>query len=304
MKTEICTVEDLVSIISNSSIQPKPSCQQLEYIWDWKSFITPNLYKVPLGQHSNFHCFQIKKEGGFPRFRAKKYPQDETFGPPNGIVLLNDDIAYNPVPAADFRIEKLCLDLVFRDLNKFISRMSSAEGNRVRQSWDRLRERLEKMPHRQKHLACMKIFELPKHANTDRTQHLPATEFEEDIPELEGEEFPAELNEGDFESEVLKNMDVVLYTERTIGRPWVGRVLEVLEDSCFVLQWYGRKSRGNTFHALNNKDKTRYTSKQSFSSVMFWEMSTEKEENSFKLTNKWMEKIANEYTYYDNFDKL
>ena len=128
-------------------------------------------------------------------------------------------------------------------------------------------------------------------------------DLEEVLPELDGEEFPAELNEGDFEEEVFKNMDVVLYTERTIGRPWVGRVLEVLEDSCFSLQWFGRKSRGKTFHALLNKDKTPYTSKQSLSSVMFWEMSIDKEESSFKLSNKWLEKILKEYSYYDNHDK-
>ena len=96
----------------------------------------------------------MQKEAGLTRFRAKKYPQDEVFGPEHGIIIINEGITYSPVPAADFRVEKLCLDLVFRDLDKFISRMSNLEGNRVRQSWDKLRERLEKMPHRQKHLAC------------------------------------------------------------------------------------------------------------------------------------------------------
>ena len=265
----------------------------------------PNLYKVRLSQHSNFHCFQAKKEAGLTRFRAKKYPQDEVFGPEHGIILINEGITYNPVPAADFRVEKLCLDLVFRDLAKFISRMTNLEGIRVRQSWDNLRERLEKMPHRQKHLPCMKIFELPKQSIRNELQQLNDDDLEvdDDLPELHGEEFPAELNIGDFESEILKNMDVVLYTERTVGRPWVGRVLEILEDSCFVLQWFGRKSRGNTFYALFNKDKTPYTSKQSFSSVMFWEMSTDKDESSFKLTHKWMEKIVNEYSHYDNLDE-
>ena len=304
LKREICTIEELVSIISNSSIQPKPSCEPLDYIWDWKAFIIPNLYVVPLSQHSNFHCFQIKKESGSPRFRAKKYPQDSTFTPPNGKVLLKDNIVYSPVPAADFRVDELCLDVVFRDLNKFISRMSSSEAIRVRQSWDRLRERLEKKPHRQKNLPPMKILELPKQQNSEQISIPAIDELEDDLPELGGEEFPSELNEGDFESEVVKNMDLVLYTERTVGRPWVGRVLEVLQDSCFILHWFGRKSRGNTFHALYNKDKTAYTSKQSCSSVMLWEMGIEKEEKSFRLTNKTMEKIMSEYAYYDNLDKL
>ena len=210
---------------------------------------------------------------------------------------------YTPVPAADFRVEKLCLDVVFRDLNKFIARMSSLEANRVRQSWDNLRERLEKMPRRQKNLPCMKILELPKQSFKEPIQLPVYDDIEESLPELVGEEFPADLNEGDFEAEIMKSMDVVLYTDRTVGRPWVGRVLEVLDDSCFMLQWFGRKNRGNTYHAMFNKDNSPYSSKQSFSSVMFWEMGIDKEESSFKLTNKWLEKILKEYDVYDNFDK-
>ena len=266
-----------------------------------KEFITPNLYKVPLSQHSQFHSFQVKKEGGFPRLRAKKYPQDSTYEPSNGIIILNDNIVYTPVPAADFRVEKLCLDLVIRDLSKFISRMSDSDAKRVQQSWDNLRERLERMPRRQKNLPCMKISELPKQSNLQAV--LPdVPDVDEVIPELVGEEFPSELNDGDFETEVKVNMDVILYTERTVGRPWLGRVLKIVEDSCFILQWYGRKSRGNTFCARYNKDGTPFTSKQSFSSVMFWDMGTEKEENSFKLTHKWLEKIMEEYASYDNIE--
>ena len=309
LKKEICTIEDLVTIISNSSILPKPSCQQLEYTWDWKSFIIPNLYRVPLSQHSNFHSFQVRKEGVFPNqqtsLRAKKYPQDLSYGPPNGIIILNENIVYDPVPAADFRIEDLCLDRVFKDLNKFISRMPSAKAINVRQSWDNLRERLERKPRRQKNLPSMKISELPSQKRNDQPLDFTVDELEDDdLPELNGEEFPSELNEGEFDSEIVKTMDVVLYTERTVGRPWVGRVLEVLEDSCFTLQWFGRKSRGNTFHALFNKDKSPYTSKQCCGSVMMWEMSIEKEEKSFKLSNKTLEKIMNEYSEYDSLDQF
>ena len=35
LKREIRTVEELVAIISNS-MQPSPSCESLEYTWDWK----------------------------------------------------------------------------------------------------------------------------------------------------------------------------------------------------------------------------------------------------------------------------
>lgn len=302
LKREISTVEDFASIISNS-MHPSPSCQPLDYIWDWKSFITPNLYKVPISNHSSFHSFQIKKEVGFPRLRSKKYPQDSTYEPANGIILLNENIDYSPVPAADFRVEKLCLDVVFRDLNKFISRMANADGKRVQQSWANLREKLEKMPHRQKNLPCLKISELPKQRNDSTNFPVVPDLDEDDVPELQGEEFPAELNVGDFETEVMVGMDVVLWTESKLRRPWLGRVIEIVDSSCCILQWYGRRGRGNTFHALLNKGKAPFTSKQSFSSVMFWEMSTEKEETSFKLTNKWMEKIMLEYSAYDNIDE-
>jgi len=301
LKREIATIEEFESIISNS-MHPSPTCQSLSFTWDWKSFIIPNLYKVPISNHSSFHSFQLKKEGGFPRLRSKKYPQDSSYEPANGIIVLNENINYSPVPAADFRVEKLCLDVVFRDLRKFISRMTNADRQRVQQSWDNLRERLEKMPHRQKNLPCLKISDLPKQRH-EATNTPNVFELDEDVPELEGEEFPAELNEGDFETEVMVGMDVVLWTESKLRRPWIGRVLKIIDSSCFILQWYGRRGRGTTFHAQMNKDGTPYTSKQSFSSVMFWEMSSEKEEMSLKLTNKWLEKIMLEYSVYDESDE-
>ena len=62
--SEIKTIEEMFAKIINSPISPKPEVQSLWYIWDWKSFVTPNFSKKLLTNHSFYNAFKICKEDG------------------------------------------------------------------------------------------------------------------------------------------------------------------------------------------------------------------------------------------------
>ena len=146
----------------------------------------------------------------------------------------------------------------------------------------------------------MRLETLPKMTNS---QPLLPDEYEfveeTEIPPLIGEQYPEEVVDGVFDNNIIVGMDVVVYTLSTDKRPWVGRVLEVLRDKKFRIQWFGRKGRGNKFYALNNADGSPYVTILETSVVMFWEICEAKQESSFILSHVWMKKIAEEYAKYD-----
>ena len=76
----------------------QPNVEELDFIWDWKSFALDNLTKEELRNHSNYHAFNIKKQNGQARLRGKRY----LFGK-NGFHQHESE----PVDVAPFRIESL-----------------------------------------------------------------------------------------------------------------------------------------------------------------------------------------------------
>ena len=98
-----------------SSIKPRPSCEELLFIWNWRDYISPRMTKKKLSNHSFLHSFLIKKENGIALLRGKKYPQDTCeWLPKEGIELLESNVDLNSViPVAPMRIEKLNLDAVY-----------------------------------------------------------------------------------------------------------------------------------------------------------------------------------------------
>ena len=58
-KSEIKTVEELIQLIENSSIKPKPDCETLEYIWNWRDYISGYLSDKELQNHSFYNAFRV-----------------------------------------------------------------------------------------------------------------------------------------------------------------------------------------------------------------------------------------------------
>ena len=109
------------------------------------------------------------------------------------------------------------------------------------------------------------------------------------------------MTEGDFESEIVEGSDVVVYTKSKTNRPWLGRILRILPGGKFIMHWYHRRSRGNTFYAMVKPDGSPVLSEQSNEVVMGWHISEEgtRKENSFQLSYYTLEKIKQDYSDHD-----
>ena len=302
-KSEMRTLEDLISKILSSGIQPLPDVEVLDYIWDWKFFVLDKLTKEELRNHSNYHAFNLKKESGFVKLRGKRFLFDDEWCPVTGIRVLKEGTEFSSVGPAEFRIEKLNLPKIFQHLQRFFLTIPLVERMVVQGSWDKLREHLEKLPSQAELLKKLDIFEL-KPQNSDIPinipQHFAHLSQDEVIPDLEGETFPEELDEADFNEDVKEGVDVLVYTKTKHGRPWIGRVLQKLDRSVFTLQWYERrKGNTNNFYASVNADGSPYTSNLDNGTVILWNFSSKIDDSSFSVNNFFLGKFKEEYCRHD-----
>lgn len=295
--------DDLIKIIQNAAIQPKPIVAELLYTWDWRRFITPNLSGKLLKNHSFYHSFLIKKEKKISVFRAKKYPQNEEWIPEGGIKLLKDNVEFTSVEASDFRVDTLHLDKVFSDLyTKYFPTLELKDRKEAEASWERLRTVLENLPKRRKNLAPMRILSFPKQIAATPTSlpHYLEPFMNEAVPELCGEKCIVEPTDSQFQTEIKSGMDIAVYTASKKDRPWLGRVLTVMEDGLsFEVQWFKRRNKGLTFHALHNKDGSKYTQMLDTDTVMLWEFTDNKTVDSFEVSQEYLDKIREEYSSHD-----
>lgn len=297
-KTELKTLEDLEDSIRHS-ICPTPYVERLNFVWDWKGFISGKLSDKELSNHSFYNAFQIVQEGGVTKLRAKRLPQDNVWLPPTGIELIKQGIAYDPVKCADFRVESLNLEKVTSDLIKYFKTMPATVRTLVSDSWCRLRETLEGLPKKQKNIPPMKITDLPRISCASMVNLPDEYDFvisdRADLPEISGQVCEVGL----FDTAVRVGLDVVVYTREVKGRPWVGRITKVNSNKTFEIQWFDRKGKGCTFRSMKTPDNEPYTTKLDNSVVMFWDISDQRMSNSFHLTPYWLSKILKEYEKYD-----
>ena len=74
-------------------------------------------------------------------FRAKKMPQDKELVPRSGIRLLKENIEFEPVGCAEYRIERLNFDEIMKGVNTYLKKIPASERREILISWDKLRER-------------------------------------------------------------------------------------------------------------------------------------------------------------------
>ena len=301
-KSEILTVDDLKDKILNAPIVPKPTCRTLWYIFGWNKYITDHLADPQLQNHSRYNSFLISQEDGQAKLRAKRLPQHTLLVPRAGIRLLKEGHNNDPVGPAEFRCDNLKFDEINKGLRKYLSTLDLEKRMTIQTSWDSLRSTLEALPRRSENLVKMNIADLPQ-----QVEDVPAVPDQlqpvDEIPELLGDLFPEEICDGQLGEEVVVGMDVVIYTDQLKGRPWVGRITELLGDNQFKLQWFVRKSiRSRVFTALNNSDGSPSLAELDHATVMFWMMSEPQSRTatSFSLSPYWLETISREYASIDD----
>ena len=304
LKVDIPTLEVLTERIVAAPIEPKPICRNLDFIYDWKNFILDKLTNPPLKYQSKYNSFLLTVEHRDNQrlivFRAKKLPQDSEMVPRAGIRLIKENTEIDPVGCAEYRIEKINFDEIMKGIHLFLRKQPLQERITVTESWDRLRDRLEGLPRRSESFPKMNLIQLPKQLQEVLQVPEYLLDKEDEGTELTGDLYQEEVAEGDLDSEIAAGMDLCVYTTEKQGRPWVGRVLELLEDKRFLIHWFTRKtSRSKKFEALFNRDGSRNISEMENGSVMIWQMSENRTQTSFTLSNFWLEDIAREYDVLD-----
>ena len=303
LKTEIQSPDELVKKIQQAPIIPKPDVDELLFTWDWREFISPKLSGKSLQNHSFFHSFQLKKEYGTVVFRAKKYSQLSEWSPESGIKLLKEGFEDSPVPASEFRVESLNLEKVYSDLySKYFPTLSTEDRKKAEKSWENLRTILENLPKKRMNLPHMRLSSLPRQKQVAPAKVPDFLEpcLNEEIPELIGEHCVYEPSDGQFDVDIRPGMDVAVYTQSVKDRPWLGRVQSIQERGArFEIQWFKKKARTLTFQAMFNKDGTKMTSVLPSETVMMWEFSSNKSEDSFNISKDWTEKINRQYESHD-----
>ena len=264
----------------------------------------PKLSGRKLKNHSFQHSFIFKTENGKSLMRAKKYPQHKEWSPPEGIQLLKENQDFPLVPVSPFRVEKLCLEKVYADLvTKYFPTLELRNRREVEASWERTKTLIENLPRRSSNLPKMNLQRLPK--QVDEPIPIPPSYLEpfmvREERELEGQKGVLEARDGDFFDEITAQMDVAIYSETKVNRPWVGRVQELLSETReFRIRWYERKHKKSlVFHPSVNNDGSPYLSVVSVDTVMFWEFTEKLSDDSFKVSREWLAKISDGYDSHD-----
>ena len=221
--------------------------------------------------------------------------------PRAGIRIINEGVEFEPVGPAEYRVDTIKFDEIMKGINIYLSKQPLGKRMEVSQSWERLRKKIESLPERSENFPKMKLNDLPRLVR--EPLHVPdhLMEEEEDADnELTGDIYPEDVTDGDVDSEISLGMDVCIYTESKRGRPWVGRIVQLLEGRRFIIHWYSRKSsRSKLFEASYNADGSRSVSEMENQMVMFWQMTHKRTQTSFYLETFWLETIEREYNVLD-----
>ena len=188
-------------------------------------------------------------------YRAKKYPQDSetSFVPRPGILLLEDDVDFPPVGTADSRTSDIKIDAIDKTVDMMVSVLPLDERMKVKTSWGQLRDNMERQEKQGPRLPKMEISSFPKLSKKALPPLLECLQEPANEGAIKGRLAEDDAEEGGIE-ELSAGVDVAVYTSTKSGRPWVGRIVEMLEDDQFRIHWYRRKGRGKQFVAMVMED--------------------------------------------------
>ena len=290
--------------ITSASILPKPICRSLNFIYNWKDFISDKLTHPPLKYQSKYNSFLFTVENcdekRCVKLFGKKLPQDTQMVPRSGIRVIRENIEFEPVGTAPYRTENVKFDEILRGLQLYLAKLSPRERLPITSSWDRLRDSIESLPNRSESFPKMKLEDMPRQELEVLQVPENLLDEEDEGMELTGDKYPESVDEGDLDSDISVGMDICIYTDECRGRPWVGRVLELLENKRFLVHWFSRKTiRSKTFYALTSSDGSPSTAELENGTVMFWQMSENRTRTSFTLNSFWLENIEREYQKLD-----
>ena len=288
-KKTVKTLEELTAIIKNCPIEPKPTCESLPFIWEWRDYSKTLLTQTKLENHSFYNSFRFSKDQTTTKMWVKRLPQDRIYTPQEGIQVIRSNCTIENVPAASFRVQDLNLDKVIYDVTKYIQTLPVHERLQVASSWQRLQSRLLGIQTR--HLPPMNLDKL----KVERTVEIPSLPDEYQF--LQNTNHPEIRGERNHSLEV--GLDVVVYTQITKNRPWLGMVVSLQGEDSFTIQWYERSGRSERFVAMRHSTGEPYTDVQKKATVMFRGIAKDVTSNSFRISHYWLKKIKDSYDSHD-----
>ena len=75
--------------------------------------------------------------------------------------------------------------------------------------------------------------------------------------------FPESLDEGDFKEDMQEGLDVLVYSKVKKGRPWCGRIIQIVDSHKFIIHWFHSSSSFTGFIQVPH-------SLVSFKFIIYW----------------------------------
>ena len=151
--------------------------------------------------------------------------------PRAGIVLLKEDINYQPIGMAKFRTSDIPFDNILKTVNAMIRYVDLPMKMSIITEWDQLRHRMERISNGLVEFPKMDISSFPK----KQIVELPPLEDNLmdhlDEPGIIGN-VRDEVAVEEVIAEIEVGSDVAIYT-KSKNRPWVGRVYAILPNGKF-----------------------------------------------------------------------
>ena len=222
--------------------------------------------------------------------------------PRSGIQLLKDEVVYDPVSVSEFRSSEIPFDIIIKVVNAMTRYFPIEEKNRIQACWDRDRENLERSIRRRRFAGRMDIQAFPKQVEPEIPSDTLMEPLDDDV--LRGN-ICDEMIEGGDVNEIEVGTDCIVFTHSKSERPWTGRILELLPNNEATIQWFvRRKGKKGMFEALLTPDGSPSVGAISLDSLMMWDITEQRTESSFFLSNYWLEIIKAEYDDIDRRSHL
>ena len=299
---EISTLDELVETMKSAPIQPSPVVNILYYITDWKKYVEPILSKEKLSHHSGYHCFKVNKEESKVCFRGKVLSTDEKWHPKQGIQLLVDNPKLDrKSEASEFRFDHKKMKNILDDIvGKYLPMLEPCKRQETEVSWNALNGTFQKLEKERKSLKTLSFSELPKYKLPPPPDSSGlVVKCHEETPIMWGTFYPDIVLNGNVQLDAKIGLDVIIYTQTTTSRPWVGVIRSISEDAqTFRIHWYKRASGGGIRYKEVLREGEPYLADVEAASVMLYSVADHLNNGDLDLS-EWMEKIMDTYKEHD-----
>ena len=270
-RVDIPTFEALKGEISNVVL---PSCtikvHELIYTTDFQKFITDG-HLLQIQGHRSFFQFKIRKENNLTKMYVKEDDLDDKFAFNMGIKLLSNIPDKIQMEISPFRKDTGYSEVFESVFNKFIPSLASKQPevkvDEIKNLWEKRVQFLIELKEEDFNpfdLHQLRPQELPNQLNGQVVQ-LAQTRSKKLA--LSATFYPMDFRSFS-DSDLKRDVSIVLYTASRKSRPWIGLIVDISEDKNDIsVQWVKKDRDKYRLHV--NADGSPYISSVPYASIMF-----------------------------------